>query len=286
MAKKLCVYHGNCDDGFASAYTVWKKFGDEVDFVAGHYHDKSFPDVKGKELYLVDFTYSEQTVLSFAEQGAKSIVILDHHLSAQKDLEHLHGQNINNCSITAIFDMDHSGVGVVWSYFFGDSIELPQLFKHIQDSDLWRFDLQHTNEIMEGLRGYPFDFKVWKELCSNPNICDQLKREGTVINRFLDKKIQELMQNLRFVNIAGYSNVPILNAPGFLRAKLGAKIIETQKVPFSITYFDTQEGRSFSLRGDGSFDTSVIAKQFNGGGHKNASGFVVDFNKLDSIFIN
>jgi nanoRNase/pAp phosphatase (c-di-AMP/oligoRNAs hydrolase) len=42
---------------------------------------------------------------------------------------------------------------------------------------------------------------------------------------------------------------------------------------FAACYWDTPEGRVFSLRSIGDFDVSEIAKQYGGGGHKNASGF-------------
>ena len=46
--------------------------------------------------------------------------------------------------------------------------------------------------------------------------------------------------------------------------------------PFAACYWDTPEGRVFSLRSssDG-VDVSEIAKQFGGGGHKNAAGFKI-----------
>ena len=112
MAGKLCVYHGNCDDGFGSAYAVWKKFGDSVEFVPGHYHEITFPEVKDRDIFLVDFTYRKETILAFARQGANSITILDHHKSAQEELQGLDGDVVGQCAITAVFDMDQAGVGV------------------------------------------------------------------------------------------------------------------------------------------------------------------------------
>lgn len=45
---------------------------------------------------------------------------------------------------------------------------------------------------------------------------------------------------------------------------------------FSASYFDTPEGRKFSLRSkEGGMDVSEIAKRFGGGGHARAAGFQV-----------
>ena len=48
--------------------------------------------------------------------------------------------------------------------------------------------------------------------------------------------------------------------------------------PFAACYWDTPKGRVFSLRSsDDGADVSEVAKQYGGGGHRNASGFTVSF---------
>jgi oligoribonuclease NrnB/cAMP/cGMP phosphodiesterase (DHH superfamily) len=48
--------------------------------------------------------------------------------------------------------------------------------------------------------------------------------------------------------------------------------------PFAACYWDTPKGRVFSLRStDEGADVSEVAKQYGGGGHRNASGFTVSF---------
>lgn len=48
--------------------------------------------------------------------------------------------------------------------------------------------------------------------------------------------------------------------------------------PFAACYWDTPQGRVFSLRSsaDG-VDVAEIAKQYGGGGHRNAAGFRVTY---------
>jgi nanoRNase/pAp phosphatase (c-di-AMP/oligoRNAs hydrolase) len=51
--------------------------------------------------------------------------------------------------------------------------------------------------------------------------------------------------------------------------------------PFAGCYWDTPEGRVFSLRSrDDGADVGEIAKLYGGGGHKHASGFRVPFDQL------
>jgi len=81
--KKLCIYHGNCADGFASAVIVRVALGlENVDFYAG-VHQNPPPDVTGREVLIVDFSYKRDVLLEMAD-SAICIQILDHHASAQK----------------------------------------------------------------------------------------------------------------------------------------------------------------------------------------------------------
>jgi hypothetical protein len=52
----LCIYHGNCADGFGGAW-VFKRYAPiEFEFYAGDYK-KAPPDVTDRHVYLVDFSY-------------------------------------------------------------------------------------------------------------------------------------------------------------------------------------------------------------------------------------
>lgn len=77
--------------------------------------------------------------------------------------------------------------------------------------------------------------------------------------------------------IGGYA-VPVANLPYTMASDAGHKLAES--APFGACYWDTPEGRVFSLRSQGEFDVSEIAKQYGGGGHKNAAGFRVPFDHV------
>lgn len=83
MTKPLCIYHGNCADGFAAAWSVWKALGaDNVDFHSGVYGQQP-PDVTGRKVILVDFSYKRPVLEAMATQ-ATSILILDHHKNGSR----------------------------------------------------------------------------------------------------------------------------------------------------------------------------------------------------------
>jgi hypothetical protein len=84
MSVPLCIYHGNCQDGFGAAWTVRHALGDRVEFYPGIYQNEP-PDVTGRDVIIVDFSYKRPVIEAMALK-AHSILILDHHKSAVADL--------------------------------------------------------------------------------------------------------------------------------------------------------------------------------------------------------
>lgn len=287
MMKPLCIYHGNCADGFAAAWAVRKALGEEnVDFYAG-VHQNPPPDVIDRDVIIVDFSYKLPVLLALAEQ-ARSVLVLDHHKSAAEDLadiprpletiwDHWHEAaywderdvDREGPYLRALFDMERSGAGIAWDYFHAD--ERPSLIDHIEDRDLWRFRLVCTREIQAVVFSYPYDFKVWDWLIEKCPI-SELIREGAGIERKHHKDIAELVGvTQRRMVLAGY-NVPVANLPYTLASDAGHLMAQGEM--FAACYWDTPEGRVFSLRStDDGIDVSEIAKSYGGGGHRSAAGF-------------
>jgi hypothetical protein len=267
MSKQLCIYHGNCADGFGAAWVVRKALADQSDlaFHAGVYSDPP-PDVEGMGVWIVDFSYKRPTLLAMSKV-ADGITILDHHKTAKDELVNM------PANVDATFDMEHSGAILTWEYFYGDK-EPPQLLKHIEDRDLWRFHLAGTREIQANVFSYPYDFNVWDELMQRP--VDDLLAEGRAIERKHFKDIHELLGIVtRRMTIGGY-NVPIANLPYIHVSDAAHELAKGE--PFAGCYWDTPKGRVFGLRStDAGVDVSEIAKQYGGGGHRNASGFTVSY---------
>ncbi|MDX1406792.1 MAG: hypothetical protein R3330_01630, partial [Saprospiraceae bacterium] len=178
MKDLLVIYHGNCADGFGAAWVVWNALGPEVEFFPGTYQSAP-PDCTDRNVLMVDFSY-KRPVIDMIAQVARSIVILDHHKSAKEDLEPFAVQEcgegrlawadipsmlrdleeLNRPPILALFDMERSGAMITWDVF-NPGQKPPQLLRHIQDRDLWRFELEGTREIQAALFSYPYDFRTW-----------------------------------------------------------------------------------------------------------------------------
>lgn len=267
--KPLCIYHGNCADGFTSAWVVRKNFP-EADFHAGVYQNPP-PDVTDRDVYLVDFSYKRDVLLQMAER-ARWITILDHHKTAEADLRDLPD------NVATVFDMGRSGARITWDHFY--DLKPPQTLLHVEDRDLWRFALPRTREIQANIFSYPYDFDVWDKLMyADPK---ELAIEGEAIERKHFKDIHELTQVVTRRMVIGGHNVPVANLPYTLTSDAGHLLAKGE--PFAGCYWDTPEGRVFSLRStDDGLDVSEVAKQYGGGGHRNASGFRVPYEKCAQL---
>ena len=281
--KPLCIFHGNCADGFGAAWAVRHFFGDKnIEFHAG-LHGNAPPDTEGRDVVIVDFCY-KRPVLDEMATGANSVLVLDHHKTAQDDLsdvdgpEDWHQWNASLSSdgvggrLGAVFDMERSGAGLTWDFFFPDTAR-PKLLDHIEDRDLWQFKLDGTREIQAALFSYPYDFDIWDEFMVLDDL-SELRTEGKTIERKHFRDIGQLLGVCqRRLEIAGY-NVPVANLPYTLTNDATHKMAEGE--PFAASYYDKEEGRVFSLRStEDGLDVSEIAKTYGGGGHKHAAGFQV-----------
>lgn len=271
--NKLCIYHKNCADGFAAALAVRKGHPDEtLEFYAASYQTAP-PSVAGRDVIIVDFSYKRDVLLEMAKE-AKSILVLDHHESAERELD---GELPEN--VTVHFDMSRSGAVMAWHHFLPRT-EMPALYHYIQDRDLWKFELEATKEVMAAVFMRDYSFDDWEALLEREP--EALAMEGTFYIRKQQKDIAEAIEKQAFrANIAGY-NVPVLNAPPIWASEAGH--ILAQNEAFAAIYWDKEDSRQFSLRSaEDGVNVSEVAELFGGGGHRGAAGFVLKEKILPSI---
>lgn len=274
MKNILCIYHGNCQDGFGAAWAVRKALGAEnVEFYPGVYQDDP-PDVKGRDVLIVDFSY-KRPVLERMAADARAVCVLDHHRSAMDDLAGLPspfdwGTSDEWGPLCAMFDMERSGAGLTWDYFHGT--DRPPLIEHIEDRDLWRFALPKTREIAAALFSYPYDFDLWDSLMGEERVAT-LAIEGEAIERKHHQDITNLLPVVERVMTIGGIKMPVANLPLTLTSDAGHRMAANGP-GVAACYWDTAEGRIFSLRStDIGPDVQAIAVKYGGGGHAKAAGF-------------
>lgn len=259
--RPLVLYHGNCNDGFCAAYMAWLKFGGTADYIPVNYNQPP-PDVVGRTVYILDFSYKRPVLLEIATV-AKHITILDHHKTAEAELV-----DLGWSKVACVFDMNKSGGRLAQEYFWPDRISW--LVDYTEDRDLWRFVLPHSKEVNAYIGIVDHKFESWKEIDKLSCPTYAMERGSSILD-YQSRMVELQCRNARDIELAGYT-VPSVNAT-MLISEIGNQLCKNK--PFSATYFIQSTGTVvWSLRSDETgVDVSEIAKQFGGGGHKNAAGF-------------
>lgn len=278
------LYHGNCYDGFGSAFSAWKKFGDTAKYKAVSYGQpfpRDFLDELNSVVFILDFSYPKDEMLYWAD--FYKFIVLDHHKTAQANFEGLFHPNIE-----ANFDMTKSGARLSWEYFHGkpsieqlekeigqwiilpDGSAVPKLIAHIEDRDLWKFELDRSKEIHKSLVSYPMDFKLWDTFD-----VEKLKIEGVALERLYTQLVDNICGASWKGNLGKHIDVPMVNT-SIAWSEVGHALLQKyQDAKFVASFTEFEKETMWSLRSREDFDCSEIAKEFGGGGHKQASGFKV-----------
>jgi len=212
---------------------------------------------------IVDFSYPLAVMQSIAA-AAKSLVVLDHHKTAEAALASFSAPNA-----IVTFDMERSGAGLAWDHFFPGRPR-PWIVDYVEDRDLWRHRLPNGPAVNAYLGTLRYDFEAWY-VASRRDI-EEIARLGEVVEDKIRHYVTEVSKNARRITFEGY-DVPIVNAPQVDISELVGFLSAGE--PFAMGWWQRSDGKfSYSLRSRGDFDVSALAKKHGGGGHKNAAGFL------------
>lgn len=267
--RLLVLYHANCSDGFCAAW-IAQKAHPNAECIAVNYGEAP-PDVTDRDVIILDFSYPRNVLLEM--QSKSSILnVLDHHKTAEKELEGLR---------FCIFSSHMSGAAMAWKWFFPYT-PLPLLVEYVQDRDLWKFELPHSKAINAAIRSYPLDFQIWENLFLREfqgslgefqdSFVTLLANEGEAILRMEQQIIELQAKKAVKISLADKREIFSCNATAHI-SELGSLLAKDR--PFSAIYYIDENGKyKYSLRSsDAGEDVSIIAKHFGGGGHRNAAGF-------------
>lgn len=309
--KPLVIYHANCTDGFGAAFAAWLKFGDEAEYLPMEHGATYNFDLSGvvvnrvgyemneREVFILDFSFPRE-VMEDIFAHAKRVVWLDHHKTAfEMWLGSMpqHGQYVIGTGHTVWLDNNKSGACLAWEYFHPGT-EVPMLIQHIDDRDRWQFKMDGSKELHAALASHkPWSFEQWWRFFYDKPDLGAYKRadliqEGAAILRAHNQNVQSALKQAKTCAIRwdwkevcgtvgyresfGYS----ANAPSFLASDLGHELANKSGT-FGLVWSMASNGQIHcSLRSNGDYDVSAIAKAFGGGGHRNAAGFSTDINTL------
>jgi oligoribonuclease NrnB/cAMP/cGMP phosphodiesterase (DHH superfamily) len=267
----LVIYHASCTDGFGAAWAAWKLLGDRAEYYAAKYGEAP-PDVSGKNVIVVDFSYDNATTKRLMK-AAKGFFILDHHKSAMVEL--------HDVSCTH-FDMNHSGAMLAWK-FFHPGKEAPRMIKHIEDRDLWKWEIPYSKEFSAAFDMVPFDFEEFDKYLDDSAVDDAQER-GAYILAYSKTVISKISKHAAPRKLNG-KDVLVVNSPHWM-SEIGNAL--SPKCDFAVIWYYDHETHQVkvSLRAHhDDADVSEVAKKYGGGGHRKAAGFALAPNvSIETIF--
>ena len=280
------IFHHICNDGLTSAFVAWlylsKKFPDRKVTYRGISIGAEVPDdLADKNLLIVDFSFPLPIIRNLLKK-VKSLKILDHHKSNQKELEQLENQY-------KIFDMTHAGCTLTWNYFFPDQ-KVPLFIQYVEDRDIWKKALPNVDDFASFFNtivsDFDGDFSILMPYLDDVYIKEKVLPAGNIY-RDLDnyyvkqssKYCDLLLMKLKISKVDRYYLIAHKNVSlPSLKSDVGAALMKNfPLIDFSVVYSVSSGGTAFSLRSTNDHaDVSTIASNYGGGGHDCASGIHVD----------
>ena len=268
---QVVIYHANCNDGFGAAYSAWKLLGNRAEYHAAS-HGSPPPDVTGKKVVILDFSYNNATTKALIEQ-AEELWVIDHHKSNMVELH-----DISNTH----FDMTKSGAMLAWEYFHPGK-EAPKFISYIQDRDLWQWELPYSKEFSAAFDMVPWNFDEYEKF-EDDSVFDDAVKRGSYILAYSKTVIKKVCDKATKRKYKEY-DVMVVNSSHWM-SEIGATL--AKDCDFAMIWYYDHDASIYkvSLRAfHDTMDVSEIAKSFGGGGHRKAGGFVLPKSKHpDSIF--
>lgn len=299
--KPLIFYHAHCTDGFGAAYSAWLKYGDGAEYIPCNYG--KIPDqitkeeYIGREIYILDFSFPKETTDNLFKYGGYT-VWLDHHKTAfemwlgEIPPVGFHKEYIDYNDEKGFIELNNnkSGAMLTWEYFWPNH-NVPMFIHHIDDRDRWQFKIPNTKEFYCAIQSYqPWSFEQWATffhfgVTDNPQVLETLYDEGAAILRTQEAEVARAVKYPTECSIAldELTRVKGLAVNAQLHiSEIGNELAKQSGTFGLIWYLGNDNKVKCSLRSIGDYDVSAIAKNFGGGGHKNAAGFETDILRIMS----
>lgn len=264
--KIVVIYHGECPDGFASAWAAWTKFGNKAAYIGARDRSKLPVAIKNKEVYLIDYTYQPDLIKKLIKDNIR-VTAIDHHMSQETSIKMTQDYS---------YDLHHSGAVLAWNYFHPGK-KIPRVLLHVEDRDLWKWKLPHSKEILMVLDLLPFEFKAWnkfmKEMEDPKRRPDTIKR-GELLFQHYQSLYRKILSNAQLVSFEG-KKVYALDCPYYFADDLGHELA-TKTKSFAILWHARSDGRiKVSLRAIRGVNVGKIAVKYGGGGHHESAAFLI-----------
>jgi uncharacterized protein len=315
--KPIVIYHDNCTDGFGAAFAARTALGNNAEYEPMSYnqHDDvpTYLDTKygglDRVIYILDFSIpKDQTMRLISE--SKRLVWLDHHKTAfemwhpTERTKLIQGEvmdQINPVCCEILLDNNKSGAMLAWEHFHPGQ-PVPLLIHRIDDRDRWQFKLAGSKAQHIALQSEkPWNFDQWRLLLDIEQLAT-LEDKGWALLNYQEQQVKHAAHSPAKVRIAPwFIDSELFNSRPWQRSEanvcyvdglatntpvhmseVGHELANASGTFGMVWYIHNSDPTiaRVSLRSNGDYDVSAIAKAFGGGGHKNAAGFNIDVHTL------
>lgn len=294
--SRIVLYHMNCTDGAFAALVMMISYDGVVCIPHSTVTALDLTPIQDKTatLFLLDYCGPNVEFLLKACALFEKVVLIDHHKTAFEMVDALGAARPDN--FETLLRNDMCGCKLAQQYCnIQLNEELEAVLNYVQDNDLWQHKLPNSREFTAGFQALGLNLDYGKHPRLMNQLLDlkvdeciahgkeELARQAVLIAQRLEERewiifkgdIKVLATHVEkgdygITSQLGHELAVLNGCTG-----IGAVIKEHDTDP---------EVVCISLRGrDESVDTTILAKSYDGGGHRCASGFKMSLNELDNI---
>jgi len=285
----VIIYHDADPDGIFSAgiglmsnldaECIGYNYGDDFPVIVDRCH--------GKTVLIVDVSPKNWQDMHRLCGVAKSVFWIDHHPTALDEMKQNRVEEITNFD----YDFEHDKWGAckkVLEHIFPDAkgYRLPELIQCIATydafrnygSEYWEMFAFPMRFITGQIKG-PVSAMYFLEKCNDTAFFNAKVKEGRAIAQYVEHENAALVANQKLCYPSTFRDgtreyrILLINRPLFADM---FKSLDLSEYDFCVGFQNSADGWRVSLRGAGKdINLGQIAKQFGGGGHKDAAGFHV-----------
>jgi len=272
---------------------------DQLIFLGWDYGD-SIPDLSEYDkVIMVDVSFPKNHMESIQYKLGNNFIWIDHHISAinnnKVNLINVEGVNLYE----GLRDTEFAACELTWKYFFPNE-EMPEIVRLLGRYDCFGHkgtDEEHKvlefqygarqciSNYEEAYKYLDLSLRTDTKLYESPE--DEILEGGQFIYKYLCTEAKQIYKKAFPIMLKEYT-APEIDTAFIFRKFLCVNQERFNPINFGIDYhkegydgfacFWLKDGKwNWSLYNDnGKVDCSAIAKAYDGGGHKGASGFICD----------
>ena len=268
-----CFFHNADLDGQCSGAII-QLANPGCDLIGIDYGDQ-FPwniVQKNETVYMVDFSLPIDQMIKLNKMC--NLHWIDHHISKIKEA------NEHNfiASGGQLLDTKKAACELSWEYLF-PTLPMPMGVYLLGRYDVWDHTNPKTLPFQYGMRLYETDPEIfnfdWKILHQLDKI-EQIIKNGKLFLQYEEKQNQKYCNACAFeTELDGFKCLAINKM--LTNSQLFESLWDNTKFDVMLTFGFRNGSWTVSLYTDkDGIDVSIVAKNHNGGGHKQAAGFVCD----------